>query len=173
MKIPVQKILQTEELPVESEVDLTELESLKNDIRKIGSVLVEGRMSAQDQTITAQLNIKGEMILPCARTLVDVHYSIDRDVIEVFSIDPYYQEEDESEMHPVDGEMIDLKPYIEENVLLEIPFRVYADPETIEEQALSAGEGWEVVSEDDLEEKLDPRFEKLQSLFNDDKNENQ
>ncbi|PXW92620.1 uncharacterized protein DES38_102204 [Streptohalobacillus salinus] len=174
MKISIQKILRQEEgFPFEGEVDVSELESMDNDIRKVGSVEVAGVATAQNKLITVNLSIKGKMILPCARSLVDVPYPFDIHTVEVFSIDTYYKEEDESEIHPVDGEILDLEPFIKENVLLEIPFRVFADPEVIEAHALSAGDGWTVVEENDSTDQIDPRMSKLQSLLRDDKNENQ
>ncbi|SEN63956.1 uncharacterized protein SAMN04488134_101533 [Amphibacillus marinus] len=173
MKIPIQKILQKDEFSFQDQVDVSELEALNNDIRQVGHVSVNGKASIQNQTITCQLLISGTMILPCARTLVDVSYPFEIATVEMFSIDPFYEEEDESEIHPVSGEVLDLEPYIKENVLLEVPFRVFANAEEIEEKALSAGNGWTVVNEEDQVDKIDPRFEKLQSLLNDDKNENQ
>lgn len=173
MKISIQKILQQVPYAFEGETNLSELESLDNDIRQIGSVEVSGEATVQNKTITVNLHIKGLMVLPCARSLADVAYPFDINAIEVFSIDPFYTEEDESEIHPIKGELLDLTPFIKENVLLEIPFRVYADEETIEKHALTAGDGWAVVDEDKQEEKIDPRLSKLQSLLTDDKNENQ
>lgn len=174
MNISIQKILQTDLFSFEGNVDLSELASLpNNDIREIGTVSVSGTASSQSKTITCQFQIEGTMILPCARTLVDVAYPFKIEAVELFSIDPYYKEEDESEIHPVDGEILDLDPFIKENVLLEVPFRVYANTEEMEANALSAGKGWTVISEDQQEKRIDPRLEKLQSLLNDDKNENQ
>jgi uncharacterized protein len=172
VKISIQKIIKSDGYPFEEQVDLSELSSFKNDIRKIGSVSLQGLASAQGETITCQMTIKGTMILPCARTLVDVPYPFEVETVEFFSINPYYTVEDESEIHPISGEVLDLLPFIKENVLLEIPFRVFADTEEIQANALSAGNGWSVVSEETKEDKLDPRLAKLQSLL-DDKNENQ
>lgn len=174
MKISIKKINQAESFSFDEQVDLSEIELLKNDIRKIGFVTVKGEASSQGETITCRLNIEGTMILPCARTLVDVPYPFEVDAVELFSTNPYYTEEDESEIHPVDGEVLDLTPFIKENVLLEIPFRVFADDEQIEANALTSGEGWEVISKEKKEEKIDPRLEKLRALLNDEeKNENQ
>ncbi|GEN55683.1 hypothetical protein GCM10012290_04050 [Halolactibacillus alkaliphilus] len=172
MKLSIQKILQQAPYSFEGETDVSELVSFDNDIRQVGSVQVSGVASIQNKTITVNLSIKGVMVLPCARSLVDVDYPFEVDTIEVFSIDPFYTEEDESEIHPIKGEILDLTPFIKENVLLEIPFRVYADKEAIEKYALTAGDGWSVVEEDNVEKKIDPRLSKLQSLLTDDKNEN-
>lgn len=175
MKIPIQKILQSENLPIEASVNLSELEMLNNDIREIGSASVKGVASKQDEYIHFKLNISGEMTLPCARTNIDVHYPFDIDAVEVFSDHPRYDEEEDIEIHPIEGEVIDLEPLIKENVLLEVPFRVYAEKEELERHALSSGEGWTVISEEEEEEKdkIDPRMAKLQTLLDDKKNENQ
>lgn len=172
MKLSIQKILQQAPYSFEGETDVSELVSFDNDIRHVGSVEVSGIASVQNKTITVNLLIKGVMVLPCARSLVDVDCPFEVETIEVFSIDPFYTEEDESEIHPIKGEILDLTPFIKENVLLEIPFRVYADKEVIEKYALTAGDGWSVVEEDKVEKKIDPRLSKLQSLLTDDKNEN-
>ncbi|WP_100011061.1 YceD family protein [Lentibacillus sediminis] len=152
----------------EDEVDVSELESMNNDIRKIKPVNVSGECYIQGEEIIFSLRIKGEMILPCARTLVDVPYSFDIRADEVFSTSPYYGEEDaEKEIHPVDGEVLDLLPYIKENILLEVPFRVFADNVNDPDAAPEKGQGWELLSEEDKRPQADPRLEKLQSLFDD------
>lgn len=173
MKIPIQKILQSDVLTVEGSVDLSELETLNNDIREIGEVSVKCEASVRDNFIHCQLNISGVMILPCARSLVDVPYPFEIEVVELYSDDPYLNEEEDIEINPIEGEVLDLEPFIKENVLLEIPFRVFADKEELEKNALSAGEGWSVISEEEKTKEIDPRFAKLQSLLNDKKNENQ
>ncbi|WP_440895188.1 YceD family protein [Amphibacillus sp. Q70] len=173
MKIPIQKILQSDVLPIEASVDLSELEALNNDIRDIGSVSVKCEASIRDDFIYCQLNISGVMILPCARSLVDVRYPFEINTVEVFSEDPHLNEDQDIEIHPIEGEVLDLEPLIKENVLLEVPFRVYAKEDELERNTLSTGDGWTLISEDEKAEEIDPRFAKLQSLLNDEKNENQ
>ncbi|WP_077622123.1 YceD family protein [Sediminibacillus massiliensis] len=172
MKISLQKLKIAGSEPVyfEETEDISEIAEMKNDIRKIDPVHVKGHATMQGNEVTCHFSIDGEMILPCARTLVDVPYPFHVDAIEVFSTSPYYQEEDESEIHPVDGEMLDLTPYIKENVLLEVPFRVFSEDKAVQENALTEGEGWELQTEAKKEKKIDPRLEKLQSLLNDQEN---
>lgn len=160
------------------EVDLSELESMDNDIREIKSVQVQGQCTVDGDQIIFTLTISGEMILPCARTLVDVLYPFEVQEVEIFSLSPYLsQEEIEDEIHLVEGEVIDLKPSILENVLLAIPFRVFSDDKEALSKAVLQGDGWEYMleaDEDDSEEQektIDPRLKKLQSLFDDNDNE--
>lgn len=152
----------------DEEVDVSELENMNNDIRRIKPVHVQGQCDIQGNEFIFSFSIKGEMILPCARTLVDVPYPFDIHATEIFSISEMYKEDDE--IHPVHGEVLDLKPYIEENILLEVPFRVFSDdPDASEKGVPTAGKDWEVVTLEKQEEKpIDPRLEKLSSLLKDD-----
>lgn len=149
-------------------VDVSELETMNNDIRYIDSVHVDGVCTLQGERIIFSFTIKGEATLPCARTLVDVSYPIDIQVTEVFTTSPYYSEEDEkNEIHPVDGEVLDLTPYIMENILLEIPYRVFSKDAEAQENALKKGEGWEFFTEETYEKPIDPRMKKLGALLKD------
>ena len=167
MKFSLQKLkaVGSEPLQFDGQVDIDEIEELNNDVRRIEPVHVKGHASMQGNEVIFQFVVKGTMILPCARTLADVEYPFHVDAVEVFSTSPYYQEEDESEVHPVHGEILDLTPYIKENVLLEVPFRVFSEDQEVQQNALTEGEGWELVSEEKKDDKIDPRLEKLQSLF--------
>ncbi|MCP3026224.1 DUF177 domain-containing protein [Halobacillus sp. A5] len=172
MKFPLQKLNQSGDDPFkfEEEVDVTELEDMKNDIRKISPVHVEGEAVKFGDDITVAFTAEGEMTLPCARTLVDVPYPFQIKGHEQFNVSPYYEEEGESEIHPVRGEVLDLTPYIKENILLEVPTRIFSDDPETQEQALTEGKGWQVITEEPEDEKIDPRMAKLQSLLNEKEN---
>lgn len=174
----IKKRAYNEPFSFNKEVDLSELESMNNEIREIKSVQVQGYCTVDGDQIIFSLTIGGEMTLPCARTLVDVPYPFEVKEVEIFSISPYLsQEEIEDEIHLVEGEVIDLKPCILENVLLAIPFRVFSDDEEALSQAVFEGEGWEYMLEEDEEElveqekTIDPRLKKLQSLLDDNEKE--
>ncbi|WP_181348929.1 DUF177 domain-containing protein [Thalassobacillus sp. CUG 92003] len=173
MKFPLQRLIQAGQEPYEFEddVDVQELEDMNNDIRRIEPVHINGQATMHGEEITFHYSITGTMILPCARTLVDVTYPFSMDVVDVFSTSPYYTAEDDSEVHPVDGEVLDLKPYIKENVLLEVPIRVFSGDEQAYEQTPDEGEGWQVMDEEPEDDQIDPRMAKLQSLLNEEDNE--
>lgn len=153
----------------DEEVDITELGTMNNDVRKTKPARVYGECSLQGDEIFFSLNIVGEVILPCARTLVDVPYSFDIKKVEVFSTSLYYgQEEEEEEIHLVQGEVINLTPLILENIMLDLPFRVFSKDEQAQKNAVMEGEGWEFsTDEQPTEEKIDPRLQKLQQLLDD------
>lgn len=146
--------------------DVTELEQMNNDIRRIDPVHVFGKCILQGEQLIFSFKIIGEMILPCARTLVDVPYPFAITADEVFSLSDYYGEEEaENEIHPIDGEVLDFMPYIKENILLEVPFRVFSDDEEAIKNAPVSGEGWDFISDENKEQSVDPRLKKLESLF--------
>jgi uncharacterized protein len=166
----IKKKAHQEPFSFDGEADVSELESMNNDIRELKKVRVYGICTLQGDEIIFSMTISGKMILPCARTLVDVPYSFEFKADEIFSISPYYGEEEaDNEIHPVEGEVIDLTPYIKENILLGVPFRVFSDDEEAQKNAPVKGEGWEFAPKKKQEKKIDPRLEKLQSFFKDDK----
>ncbi|MGM8364236.1 YceD family protein [Virgibacillus sp. W0181] len=158
-------------------VHVSDLEKLNNDIRKIDPVQVDGNCFMEGDQIIFSLTISGHMILPCARTLADVPFSFEIHATEIFTTADHYDEEDaENEIHPIDGEVLDLMPLIKENILLEIPYRVFSHDKRDHEQAASKGKGWAIVSDEEMEETkdenidaIDPRLEKLSLLIDKDK----
>lgn len=160
----------------DQKVNVSELEAMDSEIREIKPVRVQGECTLDGSQYIFSLKITGEMILPCARTLVDVPYPFEINVIEIFSVSPYLSEEDsENEIHPVQGEMLDLRPAIQENILLAVPFRVFSDDAETLNNVLSKGDGWEYTLEAEENEKqektIDPRLQKLQSLLDDNEKE--
>jgi|SRR5690625_4455613 len=152
-------------------VDVSELETLNNDIRQIDPVHVKGICTVDKDEVIFSFTIKGKMILPCARTLVDVTYPFEIKATEIFSTSASLVEEAEKdEIHLLTEDTLDLTPYIKENIVLETPYRVFSDEEVIEE-----GDGWAFYEEDqhkvEKETKIDPRLAKLQKLI--DKNNKQ
>lgn len=180
MKFLLTKLKQkayNEPFEFDEKVDVSEIVSMDNDIRSINPVQVQGNCTLDEDEIIFSLTISGEMVLPCARTLVDVLYPFEVHEVEVFSSSPYYgQEERENEIYPVEGEVLDLTPCILENVLLAIPFRVFSEDEEVLKQALYKGDGWEFTLESEEEgeqvQAIDPRLKKLQSLLEDNEKEN-
>lgn len=159
-------------------IDISEIESENNDVRSISEVDVEGNIILDGNEVIVSFKTAGEMILPCARTLEDVIYPFETNEVEVYSESPHLtDEQEEEEVHLINGEAIDLRPRIIESVLLAIPFRVYSDEEVLK-NALVEGDGWELTTEDEFEaraeseEKVDPRLKKLEKLLDQPSNEN-
>ncbi|MFD2043998.1 YceD family protein [Ornithinibacillus salinisoli] len=155
----------------DEKVDVSELETMNNDIRRIDPVHVHGDCTVQGDQFIFSFTIRGEMILPCARTLVDVEYPLDIKAREIFTTSSYLVDDNDIEIHLIDGEVLDLTPYIKENILLEVPFRVFSDEADDQQSFQPKGNDWEVTSEDAKEKKIDPRLKKLESLFKDNEKE--
>jgi len=150
-------------------VDVSELEKMNNDIRKIDPVHVTGQCYMQGEQFIFDLHVQGELILPCARTLADVPYTVDIRTSEIFADSD--QADEENEIHPIEGEVIDLTPYIKEHIILNVPFRVYAEDALDLENTLNKGDGWKLTTEEEKQEdnKIDPRLKKLESLLKENK----
>ncbi|WP_058305615.1 YceD family protein [Gracilibacillus massiliensis] len=170
MKLYIQKLKQSQGEPVsfQEKIDISDITNMDNDIRRIEPVLVKGTARIDGDDITCDFQIQGTMILPCARTLVDVPFDFSIDTVESFTTSVYREE---AEVHLIDSEVLDLTPYIKENVLLEIPLRVFAEKEKLEANTVKEGKGWTLVTEEEVTEKVDPRLEKLKSLLDDKSNE--
>lgn len=115
-----------------------------------------------DGRLTVDIDISGEMIVPCAITLKPLSHLFNVRLNEVFSF--YEPDEEDEETIYVQDEEIDLDPYILGAILAEIPLKLI-DPELTE---YPKGDGWLVMSEEDyLEEKsreIDPRLAKLKDI---------
>ncbi len=167
MKFSLQKLKTESPLTFEADVDVSDLEEMNNDIRKISPVHIKGESVIRGEHITFQFDISGTMTLPCARTLVDVEYPFSVSCIEVFSTSPYHREGDD-EIHETRGEVLDLSPYIKENILLEVPLQVFASDAEQTLKGTLEGQGWQLVDENQKQEQtIDPRLEKLSKFLED------
>ncbi|MCA0987962.1 YceD family protein [Guptibacillus algicola] len=157
-------------LTIDELVNVEELKNEETQIREITPVHVTGETSFHGNKVTFHLTLKGKMVLPCANTLEDVDFPFVLHPLETFVLEPNtsgvdFEEEDE-EIHQVSGNTVDLVPYIKENILLEIPIRVVKHSSESDEMQNKSGKGWEVVTHEETEEKIDPRLAGLADLFN-------
>jgi uncharacterized protein len=155
-------------ITVDEKVDVSDLKERESQIRKIEPVTVTGRGDIGTSKATFQLHITGIMILPCSRTLEDVEYPIDIHTVETFLLNAndasMYEDVD---IHSIEGETLDLLPYVKENILLEVPLQIFKDniEEGKETEAPQTGKFWDVVSEDEKPKKMDPRLAELAKFF--------
>jgi len=141
--------------------------------REIRNVHVAGDAfyEKHDAELSVQLDIEGEMVVPCAITLkpLTIDFSVHYD--EIFSFFEPYVEENETmdeesveEIIFVDSDEIDLEAHLRSVVLAEIPLKV-VDPDLEE---YPEGDGWVVMTEEEYEEEksqqIDPRLAKLKEL---------
>lgn len=158
-------------MPIDAQVQLDEVMNRNNDIRHISPVHVKGLCTFGASQMTCQFTMTATLTLPCARTWEDVEYPIEVEAVEIFS---WIDEEkrgnvEESDIHYIDGEVIDMKPVLEELILLEIPMQVFKENT---EGQVQGGKNWsystdedEVIKRESDEPKLDPRLAALAKYF--------
>jgi|RhiMetdeSRZDD1v2_1073273.scaffolds.fasta_scaffold581382_2 DUF177 domain-containing protein len=154
------------EFPIDETVNADEIMEIDQTIRSVSPIHVTGRADIDSAKVTFHLTIKGHLILPCSRTLVDVNYPIHVDTTETFLLNGF-SHESEDEVHQVNGDVIDLMPIIHEILLLEVPMQVFCE-ESTEEGAPQSGNDWEVIHEHDKKDKVDPRLAGLAKFFDQD-----
>lgn len=149
--------------PIDEVVNLDEIKEIDKTIRVVSPMHITGRADIDSKKVTFHLHIMGHLILPCSRTLVDVNYPINVETTETFLIKSSMYEADE-EVHQVKGEVIDLKPVLQEILLLEVPIQVFCDEGSPEGGAPQSGQDWEVIHEE-KKDKIDPRLAGLAKLL--------
>jgi uncharacterized protein len=155
--------LQHKGLTIDETADVSELKQLDSSIRDISPVRVHGRADVSAKKFTFHLTIEGTMVLPCSRTLVDVSYPFSIESTETFLLNDYDVADEDS--HYVQGETIDLLPIVKELILLEIPMQIFSDKVDHEDAVPQSGKGWEVISEEQHQNKIDPRLAGLAKFF--------
>ena len=118
------------------------------------------------------MHVSGEMILPCSRTLVDVKYPFEFQMTETYLFKPSLFSEYGDDVHKVEGDVIDITPAMEEEIILAIPMQIFS--EDADQHLTPSGKGWEYHSEEQLskeegEKKVDPRLAALADFFDEKK----
>ena len=158
-------------MPIDAHVQLDDVMKRNSDIRHISPVHVKGLCTFGASQMTCQLTVQATLTLPCARSWEDVEYPINIETVEVFNwMDAEKRGDVEgSEFHYVDGDVIDMKPVLEELILLEVPMQVFSEDE---DKYLYGGKDWSYTTEEDAqiadktdEPKLDPRLAALAKYF--------
>lgn len=167
MKWMIQQLKKHQTMTFEETIDLSDIRKLNNEIRKISPVMVSGKALVSGDTFTFPMMIKGVLTLPCSRTLEDVELPFEIEAKETFQLSgSYYSSEEEGsldDIHTVEGDVIDLDPYIKELILLEIPLQIFSDK--ADSEALRSGKDWEFLTEEDKNNRIDPRLADLSKFF--------
>ena len=157
MLIDLSKLMYSNSYKLEIDDTITiENELLENtDIKSISPVKVEGFLYDNDGEYELDINVSGEMILSCARTLKDVNYPFSININEIID------ENNENSLQIIQNRL-EIFPIIWQNILVDVPLRVL-HPDAKEESL--EGDGWRLITEDDKKEVIDPRLSAL-SKFN-------
>lgn len=148
-------------------VELPEMAERDNEIRDMSKVKVTGFAEIKERLISFHLTLTGEMVLPCSLTLKDVEHPFRIQTSETFRLDASLEieEAEGEEIHDVEDNTINLIPYIKEAILVEKPIRIISDE--AKQQPKPEGKGWEVVTENEQKNRIDPRLEKLKQFYED------
>ncbi|MFK2824898.1 DUF177 domain-containing protein [Bacillus sp. B190/17] len=160
-------------LAIDEMADMSQMKARNAEIRNLSPVHVTGRADIGSDKVTFHLDVKGTMTLPCSRTLVDVEYPFEFSLMETFIVkaSSFSEYQDNEDVHLVEGDVVDLGPVLEEEILLEVPMQVIS--EEADEHTIPSGKGWELHSEEQAapkEDKVDPRLAGLADFFKSDKN---
>ncbi|MBB5172191.1 YceD family protein [Texcoconibacillus texcoconensis] len=170
MKWSIQQLqtLKKKGLSLDETVDVSGLMDMDQQIRDISTVHVKGHAVFSERSVTFMLTIIGEMTLPCSRTLNDVLFPFEIEASETFKLDDWATfDDEEDDVHELDNNTVDLLPYIKERILLEIPIQIFSGDN--EGQAPQSGNGWELITEEEQEQKVDPRLKELEKFFDEEK----
>ncbi|MFD1419507.1 YceD family protein [Lactiplantibacillus songbeiensis] len=145
------------------------------EIIDVQATQVKGILSYDQGNVLISAKVKASLTLPSTRSLTPVVVPL------VFQMDEYYvpqgtdlkrfDKEDTVIMLPED-DILNFDVAVEDNILIHIPMQILSEAEQNGE-AMPAGKGWEVISEDDLAKQaeehktVDPRLAKLKNLFPD------
>lgn len=136
------------ELPVVGTVTIPSDMLINTSIKSISEVNVDGFILNNEEELSLDINITGEMILSCARTLKDVSRKFD------IHIEHVIDENDDISLKIIQNRL-DIFPIIWQYILMDVPLRVL-HPDAKEESL--EGDGWRLITEDDKKEVIDPRL---------------
>lgn len=134
--------------------DKTYLEN--TDIIDITPINVKGIIKKDSSNlIYLDLNATGSMNLPCAITLEPVKVPIN------IQINEEIDEKDENNLKK-DENTLELKEYLWENIVVEIPLRVVSEHAYDKEYK---GNGWKLISDENKKDTTNKSFEVLKQLL--------
>ena len=136
-------------------------------VKSIPEVHVTGTLQFDGKSLVfSELDMDGVMIVPDSITLEDLEVTFDTKSQTTYSF-VRLEEEADDEIIVVKKDTIDLNPEIFQAILFEAPMSLTR----VSKEDYPSGNGWKVMSEEDLEDdqdKIDPRWEKLSEFKLDD-----
>jgi uncharacterized protein len=124
-------------------------------------ITLEGEIYLTGDIITLEGKVLTEVNLPCSRCLVSFCHNIDIEIHENFSNNP---ENNDDDVILFDGDSIDIKDVIKNNILLSLPIKKLCSDDC---QGLCQNCGSNLNTEgcNCAQEDVDPRLAKLKDLF--------
>lgn len=177
MIIDVRKCLELKghSLALEHTYELPQLLARNKQLLQIKPVHFVGQGDMQAGILAVKGELTGTYTLACSRCLTDVESEFTQEIEERFNIHAKFvgepEDDEETEIHEVVGQEIDLLPYIEEAIVVSIPFvPLCPDDEECKRSMPQEGKSWAVLTEEGNKDRIDPRLADLANFF--DKNNN-
>ena len=149
------------------ESEITFDESLLKSIdllKEIMSLNAKCTVNAIHPYLIVKIALKGELVLYSSRSLKDVPFSIDEEEDFTFLLEDIDEELKDDDLEVLNGNELDLTPYLFMLFDSSIPFKIVLDDE---EESLS-GDSWELISEDEYnkrKESSNNAFKDLEGFF--------
>ena len=133
-------------------------------VKSIPKVHVTGTLQFDGSTLVySDLELEGVMIVLDSITLEDLEVEFDTESQETYSFVPI--KDCDEDIIVVKKEIMDINPEIFQAILYEAPMSITRVPRS----EYPKGKGWQVISDqDEPEDKIDPRWEKLSEFKLDD-----
>lgn len=160
-------------MQLEHTYDMKHLLQKNNQLLDISSVLFKGEGMLQAGIFLVKGEVFGKYTLACSRCLAELPQEFSQEIEERFHMDdkPLVNQIEDEEIHEVIGSYIELDPWIEEAVIISIPlFPSCTSMEECQNNLPQQGKHWSVQSDQQKEEKIDPRLAKLAQFFQDNEN---
>lgn len=146
-------------IDIDKSIDMSSIDLSNTSIRKLNNTYFKGKITRLgDDTFSIVGILSGTMVLPDDITLEDVDYNYEIQIDENFGEST---ENSENNIEIVQN-TIDILPFLWQNIIVEIPLKVVSDKnkdKTIE------GNGWRLISEDEVNTSKDSPFSDLQKLL--------
>lgn len=150
----------------------TEVKYRRNDVISLDKTHIEGYFVDDSGEIILHASVETSITLPSTRSLKPVTFNLEFGLKERYVHTDTRSSEDSDEVFIVlNDDYIDLANIIADAIVVNIPIKIIGDDESDED--LPSGDNWQVLTEDEYleqlaknkEETVDPRFQKLQSLL--------
>ena len=148
-----------EEIIINDSFELDKELFSKTSIRDLKDVKFEGTITKLcDGNYEIEGKISGIMILPDDITLEDVNYPFVSNVSEKFNETGKNEENNLEIIH----NRLDIQEFLWQNILVEIPLKVKSEKS---ENLTLKGDGWRLVTEEELKESNNSPFSELSKIF--------
>ena len=146
-------------LDIDSNISIPDTLIKDSNIKKIESLHLKGNITKLLDEYTFTGTITGNMILPDDLTLEDVTIPINIDFDEIFTENTIDNENNLTIMQ----NKLDIIPFLWQNIVLEVPLKVIGDGNR---KIKTAGDGWRLITEEELASSNNSPFSNLEELIN-------